>query len=66
MFNLEAKPRGRGIPKGEHKIIRVALRKQDPEDMRCFNKIDLVAKKRKTKRNQVAKEILKENVDKIE
>ena len=66
MFNLEPKPRGRGIPKGEHKIIRVALRKEDPTDMRCYDKIDTVAKKRKTKRNRVAKDFLKKNMDKIE
>ena len=66
MVNLEPEQRGRGIPKGEHKIIRIALRNQDQEDMRCFNKIDAVAKQKKIKRNRVAKEFLKENVDKIE
>ena len=66
MIILEHTQRGRGIPKGEHKIIRVALRTKDPEDMRCFNKIEKVAQAKKIKRNRVAKDFLKENIDKIE
>ena len=67
MFKLETpKKRGRGIPKGEHKIIRTAWRTQDTKDMDCYNKISNVAKTKKMNNHKFVKSFLKRNVDKIE
>ena len=56
MINLDInKPRGRGIPRGEHKIIRTAWRLKDPDDKHCYDSIP-------EPKNKIAKEIIKKHV----
>ena len=65
MFKLVAEKKGRGIPKGEYNIVKLAFEKVDPEEHATFRDIDTVATKQKMKHHSVVKNILTKNRDLI-